>query len=1754
MARRSPLPCRWTRRRHVALLAAAAAALLLNAGAASAATISGQVTSGATGLADICVAAFDANQGDWMPAVAEVTTNAVGQYVLTVSPGQYKVGFRHCPLSGSRTWVPEFYDDEPQRWSADVVDVTGTNAAGINAGLVQGYSVAGRVTSDGTTGIQNVCVQAYVSTNQAIVYGGGSTDANGDYATEPLPPGMYKLRFSDCSPAPAYAPEWFSDKTSFQTANPIDLTLHGATGVNAILSAGYAISGRVTSNGVDAIAGICVNVNDGLGNWVGGRMTNPDGTYETEPLAPGQYRVQFSDCVPPATWLGEWYDDKPDFGAATPIAITASPVTGIDAQLAAGRVISGTVTDGSAGVSGLCVNANDATQPNPSPSPYGTATGPGGSYTLAVPPGQYKVSFQDCRPSPALVGEWWDDKPDFQSATTIDVRTADATADAALAAGRTISGRVTIEGTSTGIQGACIGVNSAAPPLDMPEGWANTQADGTFVTSPVPAGSYKLFISHCGPDPQYIGEWFDGKPDFETATPIDLSTGNATGLQIALAPGLTISGTVTSTIGASLPNVCVGVWPADTVDPGNEPGAGGTMTGADGSYRVGPLPPGSYRVQFMDCQGNTYFNEWYSESPEYAGSALVDVTSTSATGIDGTLTAGKTISGRVTSDGTNGLENICLNGWAPGDDPDGMPSAGANTDANGDFTIGPLQDTVYRLSFNDCNEPPSYVGEWYDDAPDETSATPIDVSSGNVTGLDVRLSQGRTISGTAETAGGQPIGNVCVGVFGTDGETWIGGGSTDVDGTYTTQPLPPGQYKVHFGDCNDNPTHVGEWFDDAPSSEQAAIVDVTAANATGIDAQLAHGHTISGIVKNEGGEPIESVCVNLTSTDEGFEVNSGGGWTGPDGTYVTEPAPPGQYKLEFEDCGDAPTYVREWFDDKPDWASATVVDITPDSVTGLVTVLQAGHVVSGTVTAQATGLPIENVCVGAVKATDQEAWFQGGQTDATGHYRSEPLPPGSYKVQVSDCNDPVLYVTEWFDNATSFDTAVALDLTSGNAVANAQLARGGGIMGTVRAGTAASPGAPIMGICAEASMPNGPQVDSQAGTGSDGTYRLGGLPTGTYTVAFYDCRDNQSAGTYRFRQVEGVAVTSPDDTAGVNAFMGELDNVWPDSFITSGPIGTTDRTTATFTVAGDEPGGFECTLDGQYPEAGSWCETGTATFSGLAPGDHTLQVWAWDEAGHRDETPAIRTWTVVSSPLTTHTTKGTLPPAGGTVTDDPLGAGATSSDPLTAAVTAPGPGDVTITSQPAGGAPPAGFSFFGRQVTLTATATVTANDPFRIVLTADASLVPAGTELGSIAVFRNGTPLPDCTGAAAADPDPCIVERESLAGGDIRVEVLSSTLSTWNVGLVMTPATPGRPAATPAITTTTVAITWPPAAGAVTYALEYRDANDAAWTPLSQSLGSPSHPWNQPAEGTLTFRVRATGPGGSSAWSAVSEPVIVDRTAPNPPTATTDRAPEDPNSWFLNTATVFWAAAGDPAPDGQGSGVDPASLPGAQTFVTTAPHTALGSVRDRAGNQSAATKLAVKVDADAPQVSISCPAGVAQGTTAAAHWSAVDLGSGLVTPASGDMPLDTTAAGARTATAPIARDAVGHAPVAVSCSYTVVAQPVPPAPTPTIVTTRATATSKGIVAIKVACAGATCTGTLTVRATVKVGGRKKTLKLGSKEFSVAPGRTSTVKLRLSKTNLKILKRVRKVRSTATIRLAGATGTQAKAVVTISARR
>ena len=216
--------------------------------------------------------------------------------------------------------------------------------------------------------------------------------------------------------------------TPFCANTPLDVAglTSGVGQITAGAGAGLggSINGTVTDEDTGApLSDICITVFDAepLSNFFAEGLTDGDGSYSVGGLAAGDYLVAFDDCRSPRTYVFEFYDDKPDFASADLVAVIAESKTpGIDAALKVGGSINGTVTDAGtdAPLPGICVEINDAA------FTFGIfdSTDANGSYSVGgLPAGDYKVSFFDCGDGSTYLTEWYDDKPDFDSADLVAV-------------------------------------------------------------------------------------------------------------------------------------------------------------------------------------------------------------------------------------------------------------------------------------------------------------------------------------------------------------------------------------------------------------------------------------------------------------------------------------------------------------------------------------------------------------------------------------------------------------------------------------------------------------------------------------------------------------------------------------------------------------------------------------------------------------------------------------------------------------------------------------------------------------------------------------------------------------------------------------------------------------------------------------------------------------------------------------------------------------------------------------------------------------------------------------------------------------------------------------------------------------------------------------------------------------------------------------------------------------------------------------
>ncbi len=232
------------------------------------------------------------------------------------------------------------------------------------------------------------------------------------------------------------------------------------------------------------------------------------------------------------------------------------------------------------------------------------------------------------------------------------------------------------------------------------------------------------------------------------------------------------------------------------------------------------------------------------------------------------------------------------------------------------------------------------------------------------------------------------------------------------------------------------------------------------------------------------------------------------------------------------------------------------------------------------------------------------------------------------------------------------------------------------------------------------------------------------------------------------------------------------------------------------------------------------------------------------------------------------------------------------------------------------------------------------------------------------------------------------------------------------------------------------------------FTLQHQNAEKGGWTTVASNLSKREYTFKPESEGTWNYRVKESNETAESGYSAESEAVKVDQTAPLAPTPHPE--PSTPaysgkGGWYKDTVTVSFTSNGDPnlADGSPGSGVEPSSLTGPETFNTSGSFNACGTVADKVGNVSAKGCVTVQVDATPPTLEITCPATAVQGENVSATVKAKDEQSGLAQDPSGSVPIETSTTGPYTVTR-TAIDNVGHETTK-SCTTEVV-YPTPGAP------------------------------------------------------------------------------------------------------------
>ncbi|WEO77971.1 carboxypeptidase regulatory-like domain-containing protein [Cryobacterium sp. SO2] len=1075
------------------------------------AKISGTVLaegSPATALSDVYVSAFDAAGNSWGGG-----TNEAGEYTISGLPaGEYTLRF----ADNGATHLSEWWNDQPTRETAESVTVaSGETLTGRDAALALAGSISGQVTDDNGAPIAYTDIYAFFADGN---WGGNAlTDADGRYTLTGLVPGSYALQFLDQGDR---VNEWWNDKLTQETATLIDV-IDGTpiTGIDAQLAEGATVSGRVTSDTRDgeAISGVNVSAfqvdaNGNLGDiWSG--YTDAQGRYSIPGLAAGNYTLRFTSWG--TSDISEWWDNKPTQYTATTFAVAAgATVTGKDAGLTAGATLTGQVVADDDGtpvstgwVEALAADGHQV---------LSVSTDESGNYSLTgLPAGEYVLTFSDY--NQRYTQEWWNNQTSFESAQHITVAAGATITDlnAGLALGGSITGSLSVQGGgASALEDAMVEVYTAAGDSVTS---VSVDENAHYSITGLPTGDYTLRFS--ADQSGAFSEWWNNQPSQETAQTVAVTSGQVTtGIDAVLEQSASISGTVIGEDSAGLTDTRVRVYDADGASVST------AYTDNEGHYTVNGMRAGSYTLRFYAPNDSNYLAEWWNDKTTQESADFIELsTAEKHTGADATLAVGGSVSGRLTSETTGAAipqGDVYL--YDSNENNVGYTSV----NENGEYTIKGLAAGSYTLQFNASG---NFLREWYDDQPDQSTATTFTVGAGQaVTGKNAALAPGATISGTV-TGGGAPLGDVSVSLSGPDFQ-YSNYATTDAQGRFSLIGLPAGSYTLQFSPDLGN--WVSEWYNNQASSNTAEQVVVAAGEAvSGITADLAPGASIAGTVTGDTGKALASVQVSAQNRSGSISASA---TTDLTGAYSITGLPAGNYTLQFWDGNTG--YATQWWNNQPSSTTAEYFAVAAaGAVTGKDAVLTLGATITGTVAVDGGGDPS---AVRVYAYTPDGTSARSASVDAAGTYSLTSLAPGSYTLEFSSWRGVAL--GEWWNNQPNRESATAITVTSGQTVSgiSPELAKAATISGTVTG--AGSPGANLAGVQVTAYAVNGWQVAS-ATTDGAGAYTISGLAAGDYNLQFVAIKSNFLTEWWNDQPTQSdsatITVTGGQAVTGKNAVL-----------------------------------------------------------------------------------------------------------------------------------------------------------------------------------------------------------------------------------------------------------------------------------------------------------------------------------------------------------------------------------------------------------------------------------------------------------------------------------------------------------------------------------------------------------------------------------------------------------------------------------------
>ena len=525
------------------------------------------------------------------------------------------------------------------------------------------------------------------------------------------------------------------------------------------------------------------------------------------------------------------------------------------------------------------------------------------------------------------------------------------------------------------------------------------------------------------------------------------------------------------------------------------------------------------------------------------------------------ITSGGTISGHLQDESANPLGNVIVVLWSR----DGVLLHDIRTNQFGDYEFSSVVDDVYYVST--WHGPLGMRAELFDDIQCEpqincwdgnfavANGQPIIVSGGDYPGVDFVLSipPGPSISGKVlDDDTGEPLSDIWVFMFDNDGN-WIAEFETDPSGDYYFTGLADGNYRISYGEYG-LPGYVHEVYDDfsCPDWNCDIAVDGTPVNVSGVD-----------VVLPDVGLQYEGTRLfgTVTRTDNGDPVSNNYGWfqvnlfnDAGDHIDTSHTNSAGQYQLHLPGAGDyyvatnnSPAdhgLVDECWDNfkcldqmDPAGSGAALISVAADTTFIADFVLDAGSSISGTVTAEDGGAPLENIqiCVRRQEDGGEEGCVT---TDASGFYELSGLRlRDDYDVYTNDLNGLAFYKEMHLENECCDVPGDPVDTTVSDQVVDFALEASASISGRV---VDSSNDNPIeysrVWLVSEQC-----EFLAYGDTNANGDYIIAGFEMGTYYIAAFAEYQDYISTIYPNEQ--RMNVCHPDIQDGLAIVVGDKEQL-----------------------------------------------------------------------------------------------------------------------------------------------------------------------------------------------------------------------------------------------------------------------------------------------------------------------------------------------------------------------------------------------------------------------------------------------------------------------------------------------------------------------------------------------------------------------------------------------------------------------------------